>query len=438
MLDSLGKGLTSVIRKITTGTSVDKKAVEELLVEIKKILMQADVDTNLVDDLVKRIKKRAIDDSPPAGMTLREHVTKVIYEELVSLLGGEPASLVGKKRIMLVGLYGSGKTTTSGKLARYLSKQGLKIGLIGADFNRPAAVNQIAQVGKQVGTSVFFEKDALTSVKKGLEKYKSYDSIIIDTAGRNALDGDLAKEIKEIAEIAKPDEILLVIPADIGKIVRTQAEQFHKLVGVTGIIISKMDGTAKAGGALSAASVTDAKVKFIGYGEHLDQFEVYDPTRFVSRLLGLGDIQTLLDKAKSADIKKESVEKIIEGKFTMDDLMEQIEAMQKMGPLDQVMSMIPGMGGRIPENVLKQQEEKMKKFKHIIKSMTLKEKENPDIVNSSRIKRIALGSGRSESDVRELLNQYSNAKKMMRQMGGAAGMQRGQLKNMAKQFGFKL
>lgn len=439
MFDSLGKGLSGAIRKLVSGSSVDKKAVEEIIQEIRKTLLQSDVDSNLANSLAEGIRKNALETKVPSGMTLREHVLKVIYDELVDLLGGTSVGLAGKKRVMLVGLFGSGKTTTIGKLARYFIKQGLKPGLVALDFHRPAAPQQLEQLGKQLNVPVHIEqnKNPVDGARHGLEKFSKLDVVIFDTAGRNALDSQLAEELKKINEAVKPDEVLLAIPADLGKVARTQAEEFHKLVGVTGVIITKMDGTAKAGGALAATSVTGSKVKFIGVGEKMEDFEMYDPTRFVSRLLGLGDLQTLLEKAKEVEIKKESVEKIVEGKFTLSDFMEQIEAMEKMGPMSQVMNMIPGLGGRIKEDVLKQQEGKMKRYKHIIQSMTKDERNYPDLINASRVKRIAKGSGRTEADVRELLNQYSAMKKMMRQLGGKAGMQRGQLKNLASQFGFK-
>jgi signal recognition particle subunit SRP54 len=286
---------------------------------------------------------------------------------------------------------------------------------------------------------VFYEKDPLTTAKNSFEKFRNYDTIIYDTAGRNALDKGLAEELKKLGEIIKPDEVLLAIPADLGKVARVQSEEFHKLVGVTGVIITKMDGTAKAGGALAATSVTKAKVKFIGTGEKVEDFELYDPKRFVSRLLGLGDLQTLLEKAKEAEIKPEKVEKIIEGKFTLQDFMEQIEGMSKMGSLSSIAKMIPGFGMmKLPENIMEMQEEKMKHFKFIIQSMTKKEKENPDSIDSSRIKRIAKGSGRPEPEVRELLDQYGKMKKMMKMMGGKSGLQRGALGQLAKQFGFKM
>jgi len=435
MFDTLGKGLSGLIRKLTTG-SVDKKVVEDILVDLKKILLQSDVDIKLADELIEKIRKKTLEEKIPAGMTLREHVIKTIYDELVVLLGGTPESLLGKKRIMLVGLFGSGKTTTAGKLAKYFSKQGLKPALVTADFHRPAALDQLAQIGKQINVPVFYEKDPYTSVKKGLEKFAKYDTIIFDTAGRNALNAQLADELKKMKEIIKPDEVLLVIPADLGKVARVQAEEFHKLAGVTGVIITKMDGTAKAGGALAATSVTKSKVKFIGVGEKIEALELYDPQRFVSRLLGLGDLETLLEKAKEAEIKPETAEKLLEGKFTLQDFMEQIESISKMGSLSGIAKMIPGLGAAgIPDELLEMQEGKLKKFKFIIQSLTKEERENPDIINASRIKRCAKGAGVSESDVRDLLKQYDQMKKVSKMFSG-----RGQknIMNLMKKFGGKL
>lgn len=440
MFDSLHKGLSGVIRKLTSGGSVDRKNVEEMLQEIRKLLIQSDVDVKLADELVARIKKNALDAKVPSGMTLREHVLKVIYDELVGLLGGKPSGLAGRKRVMLVGLFGSGKTTTIGKLAKYFVKQGVKPGLVALDYHRPGAPQQLEQLGKQIGAPVHVEqnRDVYAAARNGIAKFEKMDVIIFDTAGRNALDGELAEELKRLNEIIKPNEVLLAIPADLGKVAKAQAEEFHRLVGVTGVIITKMDGTAKAGGALAAASVTGAKVKFIGVGEKVDDLEMYDPTRFVSRLLGLGDLQTLLEKAKEIEIKKESVDKIVEGRFNLHDLMEQIDAMEKMGPMSQVLSMIPGMAGRVPDELLKKESDKMRKFRYIMQSMTKDEKDFPDLINSSRIKRIAKGSGTTEAEVRGLLNQYGTMKKMMRQLGGKSGMQRGQMRNLAKQLGMSI
>jgi len=440
MFDNLGKGLSNLIKRIVTGTTIDKKAVEKVLEDLKVILLQSDVDTKLIDELINTIRKKCLEEKIPAGLTLREHVLKVIYEELVKLLGEKSASLLGRKKIMFVGLFGSGKTTSIAKLARNFQKQGLKPALVALDYHRPAAVDQLVQLGKQINVPVYFDSnsDPYKGAKNGIEKFKNFDTIIFDTAGRNALDSELAGELKKLGEIIKPDEVLLTVPADLGKVARTQSEAFNNLVGITGVFITKMDGTAKAGGALAATSMTGAKVKFIGTGEHIEDLEIYDPERFVSRLLGLGDLQTLLEKAKEAEVKPEKIEKIIEGKFSLQDFYDQIQTVQKMGSMKKIASMIPGFGMmKLPEGLMEKQEEKLKNYQYIMQSMRKEEKENPDMISVSRVKRIAQGSGRPESEVRELLTQYKKMKKLMKQFGGKAGLERGALKQLAKRFGFK-
>jgi signal recognition particle subunit SRP54 len=435
-----GKNLNNLVRKILTGSTVDAKAVEELIKGLQRILLESDVDIKLVYELSENIKKKCLKEEIPAGLTLRDQVMKVVYEELVKLLGEQQVGLLGKKGIMLLGLFGSGKTTTAGKLAKYFQKQGLKPAMIACDYHRPAAIDQLQQIGEKLHVPVYVskERNPFNALKEGMEKLKSYDIIIVDTAGRDALDKELADELKKMYEIFKPDEALLVIPADIGKIGGRQAEEFNKLVGITGVIITKMDGTAKGGGALSACSATKAKVKFIGTGEKSEDLEIYDPVRFVSRLLGMGDLQSLLEKAKESEFKEEDMKKILSGKFTLKDFYEQISGMQKMGPLNNVIDMIPGMGHSIPQEMLEVQEEKLKKYKYIIDSMTKKEKNNPDIINSSRVKRIAAGSGTSQKDVKDLLKQYDQTKKLMKKIGGVQGLKRGALRGFAKKFGLNI
>jgi len=435
----LGKNLSNLVRKILSRSTVDEEAVEALIKGLQKLLLQADVDVELVFALSENIRRRCLKEKIPPGLTLREHVMKVVYDELVNLLGKEKVELLGKKRIMLVGLFGSGKTTTAGKLSKYFQKQGLKPAMIGCDYHRPAAPDQLKQIGDKLHVPVYIskEKDPYKALKEGLGKFKKYDVIIVDTAGRDALDKELSKELKKMDKVCGPDEVLLVIPADIGRIGGKQAEEFNKLVGITGVIVTKMDGTAKGGGALSACSATGAKVKFIGSGEKLEDLVVYDPVRYVSRLLGMGDLQTLLEKAKEAEFKEEDVQKILSGKFTLQEFYDQISGVQKMGSLSSIMDMIPGMSYSIPEELLVVQEEKLKKYKYIMDSMTKEEKENAESIHSSRIKRIASGSGTTQKDVRDLLKQYKQAKKMIRKVGGMKGLKRGAIKKLAKRFGMK-
>jgi len=437
---SIGKNLSEMMKRILTRTSVDAEDVDALIKNLQKILIHSDVDIQLIYDLSKNIREKCLKGELPVGLTLREHVMKTVYDELVSLLGEKQESLASKKRIMLVGLFGSGKTSTAAKIAKYFQKQGLKPAMIACDYHRPAASEQLKQLGDKMHIPVHSskEKDTHQALVDGLNKFQKYDVVLIDTAGRDALDKDLAKELTKMHKLAKPDETLLIIPADIGRIAGKQAEEFHKLVGVTGVIVTKMDGTAKGGGAISACSKTKAKVKFITTGENLENIEPYDPVRYVSRLLGLGDLQTLLEKAKEAEFNEENAEKLMSGKFTLKEFYNQISGVQKMGSLDSVVNMIPGLGNAVPEDLLKAQEENLKKYKYIMDSMTKEERENADLIHASRVKRIAKGSGCSEKDVRNLIKQYEQSKKMIKKIGGMKGMKRGMMKKMAKKMGIKM
>ncbi len=434
MLDKLGESLKDSLRKLLKISLIDRKLVESLSEDIKKALLSGDVNLPLATKIADSIKNRALTEKPKPGLTHRETVINIVYEELVKLLGAEPGKFEIKEKptkILLVGLFGSGKTTTAAKLAKLFKKQGQKVCLVQTDTWRPAAYEQLKQLSEKINVPFYGikeEKDPIKIVKKFEPDFSRFNVIIFDSAGRDALSKELTDELKRLNENIKPQEKLLVLSGDIGQAAKTQAKAFQDSVGISGVIITKLDGTAKGGGALSACAETGAKVKFIGVGEHIDDFEDYEPKRFVSRLLGLGDLQTLLSKAEEA-IKKEEAEalakKFMKAEFTFDDLMKQMEALQKMGPLSQVMSMIPGMGmAKIPPELLNVQEGKMKSWRHIIQSMTKQERDNPDIIDASRIKRIAKGSGKSEADVRELIKQYAQMKKMMKLMGNQKQMQK--------------
>jgi signal recognition particle subunit SRP54 len=434
MLDKLGESLKDSLRKLLKISLIDRKLVEALSEDIKKALLSGDVNLQLATKITDSIKNRALTEKPKPGLTHREQVINIVYEELVKLLGAEPGKFEIKEKptkILLVGLFGSGKTTTAAKLAKLFKKQGQKVCLVQTDTWRPAAYEQLKQLSEKINVPFYGikeEKDPIKIVKKFEPDFSRFNVIIFDSAGRDALSKELTDELKRLNENIKPQEKLLVLSGDIGQAAKTQAKAFKDSVGISGVIITKLDGTAKGGGALSACAETGAKVKFIGVGEHIDDFEDYEPKRFVSRLLGLGDLQTLLSKAEEA-IKKEDAEalakKFIKAEFTFDDLMKQMEALQKMGPLSQVMSMIPGMGmAKIPPELLNVQEGKMKSWRHIIQSMTKQERDNPNLLDASRIKRIAKGSGKSEADVRELIKQYAQMKKMMKLMGNQKQMQK--------------
>jgi signal recognition particle subunit SRP54 len=439
MLEKLSSGLKEALRKITKSGYVNKELVEDLAKDIHKTLLAGDVNTKLADSLTTRIKHRALNEKPPKGLTAKEHLTKIVYDELVNFVGKKPEIMLKPGKIMFIGLYGSGKTTSIGKIAKFYRKKGLRPALIGCDVHRPAAMDQLSQLASQIHVPCYAPKDIKNTLeisKTGIEKFKKYDILIIDAAGRSSLDQGLADELKKLGEFVKPDEVLLTIPADLGQAAGEQAEGFKKLVGITGIFLTKMDGTARGGGALTSCAITEAPIKFIGTGEKLDAIEIFDPERFISRLIGFGDIQGLLEKAKEAEFKPETAEKIVSGKFTMDEFFEQLKSMQKMGSMKSVLNMVPGLPMKLPKDFdVSKQEQKMKKWAYIIQSMTKQEKQDPQIINPSRVKRIAKGSGTTEPDVRELLKTYQQMKKMMKMFSG----QRGKFAKLAKRFkGFKL
>ena len=429
-MDKLSSTLKNTLSKITGATFVDENLVNEIVKDIQRALLQADVNVKLVFDLSKNIKERALKEKPPKSVGQKEFLVKIVYDELVKFLGKEKKGIkITKKnpfKIMLVGLFGTGKTTIASKLGNYYTKRGHKVALVGLDVYRPAAMDQLEQLAKSINLPYYIdrkEKDPKKIWNSLKEEVKKYDIVIVDTAGRDALSEDLVKEIEELNKLIKPEEKLLVINADIGQTAEKQAAQFHESCGITGVAITKMDGTAKAGGALSAAAITGAPVKFLGIGEKVDDIEEFNPEGFVSRMLGMGDLEALLEKVK-VEISEETAEdlgkKFLKGDFNFLDLYEQIQGMKKLGPMNKIMEMIPGMGGmKIPKDMLDVQDEKLKKWKFIMQSMTKKELENPDLVfNRKRIDRIAKGSGTTATEVRELLKQYRQSKKMMKMMKG--------------------
>jgi signal recognition particle subunit SRP54 len=442
VLDKLGDSLRNTLGKIAKSVFVDEKLINELVKDIQRALLQSDTNVQLVFDLSKKIKERA-KDSTPAGITKREHLVTIVYEELTNFLGEDTKELkIDKKptKIMLVGLFGSGKTTTTGKLAKFYKKRGYKIAVIQTDTWRPAAYDQLEQLARDVGVDFFgikSEKDPVTIYAAFEPKFKDYDVVIVDTAGRDALSEDLIEELNQINAAVQPDERLLVISADIGQAAQKQAQAFHDTVDVNGVIITKLEGTAKGGGALSACAVTNAPIKFIGVGEKVDDLEMFHPKRFVGRLIGMGDIESLLEKAQeviSEDDAKDMQEKFMKGEFNLVDLYNQMKSLKKMGSLKKIMGMIPGMGNmKLPKDMLDVQEGKLAKWKLAMDSMTMEELEDPDIISADRVDRIASGSGLAISDVRELLKQHRQSKKMMKMFKGEKDMSK-----MMKKMGGKM
>ncbi|MFO7618377.1 MAG: signal recognition particle protein Srp54, partial [Thermoplasmata archaeon] len=384
----------------------------------------ADVNVKLALKITKDIENRALTEKPKAGINPKQHVIRIVHEELVNFLGEKRE--IGQKNqvIMMVGLYGQGKTTTTGKLARFFKKRGQKVGLIAADVHRPAAYDQLSQIGALIEVPVFGipgEKNAPKIVKDGLKHFDGYDVIILDTSGRHSLEKDLIDEIKAISKIANPTEKIMIVDAAMGQQAGPQAKAFHDAVGVTAVVLTKLDGSAKGGGALSAVNETEAPVLFIGTGEHIEDLEQFDPSRFISRLLGMGDIQSLLEAAEGAideDKAEKTMSNIMHGKFSLIEMRDQMEMLTDMGPLKKLMSMFPGGPANLPESEMEAMQEKLRKFKVIMKSMTMEELEEPKIIKSSRVKRIARGCGMTSQDVRALLAHYNTTKKQMKGIMG--------------------
>src|SRR3989344_2984997 len=428
VLEKLSTSLKDTLKKLARAIFVDDKLVDELIKDLQRALLNADVNVKLVFELSKRIKERILDEKTPGAISKKEHLINIVYEELVKFLGENKSEIkLDKKpfKIMMVGLLGNGKTTTSGKLAKYFKNRGNKVALIQLDVYRPSSLEQLQVLGSSTNADVFGdekEKNALKIYKKFEKNFDKYDVVIIDTAGRHALDKELIAEIEELNSYAKPDERILVIGADIGQGSKEQAEQFHKSCNITGIIITKMDGTAKGGGALTGAAISNAPIKFVSVGEKIDDLEEFNPKGFVGRLLGMGDLESLLEKAKHAideDQTNKLTQNLMEGKFNLIDLYEQMNSMRKLGPLSKVLDMIPGMGNLgIPKDMLDNQEGKLDKWKLILNSMTKRELEDPDVIDSSRIDRIAKGSGCKSDEIKELLKQYKQSKKVMKLMKG--------------------
>lgn len=427
ILEKLKEGLQSAIKRILSASSIDEQLIKEFVKDTQRALLQADVNVRLVLELSSKIEKRALQESPPPGLSKKDYIIKILYDELVNILGTESKLELPTNKvniILLMGIQGSGKTLVSAKLARYLQKRGYKVGLICADTFRPGALVQLKTYAKDIGIDVFGDDKFDDPVKVVIEGLKYFgdkkNAIIIDTAGRHKEEKGLLEEMKQISSKINPDLTLLVIDGTIGQQCYAQSEAFHKTVPVGGIIVTKLDGAAKGGGALAAAAATGAKILFIGTGERVDDLEAFSPTRFVGRLLGLGDIKALIERAKELEIEadEKKVQRIISGKMTIDDLYYQLEQIRKMGSLRKIMDLIPGLSSLIPKEGLEELESKMRKWKVIIQSMTKTERENPEILNSSRIKRIAMGSGTSEKEVKEMLVKYRQSKAIMKASKG--------------------
>jgi signal recognition particle subunit SRP54 len=433
-LEGLGGSLRDAVKKLMRLAVVDEKAVKELVRDLQRALLQSDVNVNLVMQISQAVEKRSLEEKLPPGISRREHVIKVLYEELTRFLGEEPPKITlepGKTQvIMLVGIQGTGKTTAAVKLARFYQKRGLRPAIICADTYRPGAYEQLKQLADRITVPVYGEpgsKDVLKIVRKGMEQFagQKCDLLIVDTAGRHKDEAELMSEMRDLAKQIQPDEIVLAIDGSIGQAAMSQAQAFNESTKIGSILVTKLDGTAKGGGALSAVAATHAKIKFVGTGEKIDDVEQFIPSSFVGRLLGMGDIKSLVERVREAEIvvPEKKARAFLEGKFTLKDMYDQMVAVRKMGPLKKLVGMMPG-GMNIPDDAMETAEKKLDAWRVIIQSMTKKEIEDPKLIDSSRARRIARGSGRSDKDVKEMVNQYFMMKKMMKSMkrrGGAFG-----------------
>ncbi len=424
----IGRMLKDAIGKFLSSPGADQKTVDELVRGIQRALIVGDVDVILVKQLSDRIRKRALEEKLPPGISRKEHIVKIVYEELTQLLGPPPPkfSTKGKKPyvIMLVGIQGSGKTTTAAKLAYYLSREGYKVGVVCADTYRPGAYDQLRQLLEPRGIPTYGEpdsKDAVKIAKNGVDSLKrqNLDVIIVDTAGRHKEQDSLMQEMRGMEQTLKPDEVMLVIDGTIGQTAKQHAEAFNKATKLGSIIVTKLDTSAKGGGALSAVAATGAQIKFIGVGERIEDFEQFKPASFIASLLGVPDIEGIVERVRLAEVEmsEEKVKAMLSGRFTLEDMVNQIKEMRKLGPLQKVLSKlsIPGMP-ELPAEELEKADERIKKWTAIIQSMTKEEKTDPGILNDSRIRRIARGAGVSERDVKELIKNYQATKRMMKGM----------------------
>jgi signal recognition particle subunit SRP54 len=449
VLEKLGSVLSSGIKKISNAIFVDKALIDTIVKDIQRALIEADVNVELVFALSQKIKKLAYDESI-RGIDKKEQIIKLIHDEILQLIGEKKELKIQKKtKILFLGLYGAGKTTTISKIGFYYSKRGKKVALLGLDTQRPAAMDQLQQMAEKAKLACFIdkkEKDPAKIISKYEKEIEKYELVLVDTAGRDGLNKDLIKEIEKINKLIKPDYRILVMPADVGQAAKTQAEEFQKALSIDGVVITRMDGTSKAGGALTACAETNAPVFFIGVGEQIHEIETFDPESFISRILGMGDLETLIERVKSATDEKQQKrieERLKEGKFTLMDVYEQLQQMNKLGSMDKLMGMIPGLSSaKIPKEVLQKQEQKMNHWKSAISSMTEEEIENPEILEkqTTRIARVAKGSGTTTTEIRELLKQYKMLKEMLNMQSGLSEGKLDQktMQKMAKKFRGKI
>ena len=442
--EGLADRLQNTIQKIRGKGKVNEADVKEMMREVRLALLEADVNFKVVKDFVKKVSERAVGQEVLKSLTPGQQVIKIVNEELTALMGGEQSKIAVSNRpptvIMMVGLQGAGKTTTTGKLANLLRKKHNRNPmLVAADIYRPAAIKQLETLGKQLSLPVFSLGDQVSPVeiaKQAIVKAKEehQDYVLIDTAGRLHIDETLMNELKDIKELTKPDEIFLVVDAMTGQDAVNVAQSFNEQLGLTGVVLTKLDGDTRGGAALSIRAVTNTPIKFVGLGEKMDALEAFHPERMASRILGMGDVLTLIEKAQAnvdEEKAKELEQKMRTASFTLDDFLEQLGQVRNLGPLDELLKMMPGANKIKGLNNIQVDEKQIGHVEAIIRSMTKEEKNHPEIMNANRKKRIAKGSGRTVPEVNRLLKQFDDMKKMMKQMTGM--QQKGKKKG-----GFKL
>jgi signal recognition particle subunit SRP54 len=448
MFDNLREGLRGALKKIVGASDINEELIDSLCKDVQRALLQSDVNVRLVLSITQNLKERALKEQPPKGLSRKDHIVTILYSELAKMLGysGEVIKTIDKAQeddhqsvatsffkpgkqnvVLLLGIQGSGKTTVAAKMGRWLTKHGYRVGVIGTDTWRPGALTQLKMNCSKINIEVYGEeesKDAVGIATNGLEHFKeqNLDVIIIDTAGRHKEETGLLEEMREMHKVATPDLVLLVIDGTIGQQAFNQAKAFHETAPVGGIILTKLDGTAKGGGALAASAATGAKVLFIGTGERIDDLEQFSPTRFVGRLLGMGDIKALLEMAKGLEIQADDdqVKRVMSGKMTIEDFYTQMDSVKKMG-IKNVIDSLPGLSSMVKEDQLDAMEVRMEKWRFIIQSMTKEEKKDPDLINESRRKRIARGSGQPESEIKTMIKQYNDSKDFMKHNKGRGG-----------------
>ena len=428
-LEGLSRGILSSLGLLKSRRKLDEAEMREMIKSLRRALQEADFNVRQTKEITERLESRMTEEKPRPGTTLQTHALNIIYSELVRMLGPSREPRPRQITMLMVGLYGQGKTTTTAKLAEwYRRKHGVKVAVIEADVHRPGAYSQLTQLLEESSVEVYGEpenNDAVSIVRNGLAAHATADMVIIDTAGRHQLDQELVDELEQISELARAEERILVIDAQVGQSAGPVAASFHDLAGITGIIITKLDGTARGGGALSAVAATGSPIMYIGVGERVNDLERFEGDRFISRLLGMGDIRGLIDLAPEDMDEEEAMrltQRMMSGRFTLNDMYKQMEMMSKVGTIDKLMSFLPsgmfgGMGAMGKAQKLEMQSN-LDRFQVIMDSMTTFEKNEPAKVKAERIRRIARGSGVREKDVRELIAQWGRSRKMMKGMSG--------------------